>query len=164
LNPQFVRGITPPGREATVRVPRGRGELVASRYAELPVTERITFVDHYVTRGETLSQIARRYRVSAAMIESANPRLQPRALRVGQRIIVPMSGRVVPPSAWSIPPARTYRRVAHAGPDGKTYRVRRGDTLGAIARSFRVSLTRLLEENDLTMTAVIRPGDVLRIP
>jgi LysM repeat protein len=83
---------------------------------------------------------------------------------VGQRIVVPMSGRVVPQSAWSVPPQRTYRRIAHAGPNGKTYRVRRGDTLIAIARSFRVSLSRLLDENDLTSTAVIRPGDVIQIP
>lgn len=164
LNPHFVRGITPPGKSVTVRVPRGRGEVVAQRYAALPVNERVTFIDHYVARGETISLIARRYRVSQAMIESANPRLRPRALRVGQRVIIPMSGRVVPPSAWSVPPQRTYRRVAHVGPDGKTYRVRRGDTLGTIARSFRVSLTALLNANGLTMGSVIRPGDVLRLP
>ena len=164
LNPHFVRGVTPPGREATVRVPLGRGDLVARRYAELPVTDRITFLDHYVTRGETLSEIARRYRVSQAMIESANLRLRPRALRVGQRIVIPMSGRVVPTGAWSVPPERTYRRVASAAAGGRIYRVRSGDTLSAIARSFRVSLARLLDENDLAMGAVIRPGDVIRIP
>lgn len=165
LNPQFVRGVTPPGRESLVRVPRGRGELVALRYIDLPVTERIKIIDHYIARGETLSQIARRYRVSQAMIESANPRLRPRALRIGQRIVIPVSGRVVPLKAWSVPPKRTrYRRVAHAGPNGKTYRVRRGDTLSAIARSFRVSLSRLLHENDLSMASIIRPGDVIRIP
>jgi len=164
LNPHFVRGVTPPGREATVRVPLGRGDLVARRYAELPVTDRITFIDHYVTRGETLSEIARRYRVSQAMIEGANLRLRPMALRVGQRIIIPMSGRVVPAGAWSAPPERTYRRIASPGFGGRTYRVRPGDTLSAIARSFGVSLARLLDENDLEMGSVIRPGDRIRIP
>jgi membrane-bound lytic murein transglycosylase D len=167
LNPQFVRGITPPGRPVTVRVPRGRGETVAQRYAELPVGERINFVDHYVRRGETLSQIAGRYRVSQAMIEGANPRMRPHRLRVGQRIIVPMSGRVVPPSAWTIPPDPAVRRVSRVAtqtPDGLTYKVRRGDTLSAIARHFRVSLNSLLDVNGLAMGAVIRPGDVLRIP
>ncbi|MGH7700090.1 MAG: LysM peptidoglycan-binding domain-containing protein, partial [Gemmatimonadales bacterium] len=164
LNPHFVRGITPPEQGATVRVPRGRGEVVAGRYAELPVNERVTFLDHYVARGETLSKIARRYRVSQAMIEGANPRLRPRALRIGQRLIIPMSGRVVPPSAWSAPPQRSYRRVASVGPDGRTYTVRRRDTLSSIARSFRVRLTALLNENGLTMGSVIRPGEIIRIP
>src|SRR5216117_4122102 len=66
LNPQYVRGVTPPGRSVVVRVPRGRGTLVAERYDSLPITERITFVDHYVSRGQTLSDIAKRYHVSVA--------------------------------------------------------------------------------------------------
>src|SRR2546421_730584 len=41
LNPQFVRGVTPPGRSVVVRVPRGHGTQVAERYDSLPVTERI---------------------------------------------------------------------------------------------------------------------------
>jgi len=32
LNPQFVRGVTPPGRSVVVRVPRGHGTQVAERY------------------------------------------------------------------------------------------------------------------------------------
>src|SRR5207248_11205490 len=55
LNPQYVRGVTPPGRSVVVRVPRGRGTLVAVRYDSLPITERITFVDHYVSRGDRKS-------------------------------------------------------------------------------------------------------------
>lgn len=164
LNPHFVRGVTPPGREVTVRVPRGRGDAVAGRYADLPVTDRVTFVDHYVSRGETLSQIARRYRVSQSMIQAANPRLRPRALRVGQRIIVPMSGRIVPPSAWSTPAQPQVRRVAGVTGATATYRVRRGDTPSAIARRFGVTLTALLNANGLTMASIIKPGDRMRIP
>ena len=76
LNPHFVRGITPPGRVVTVRVPRGRGSQVAARYDTLPVADRVTFVDHYVSRGQTLSDVARRYRVSVVMLKGANPRLR----------------------------------------------------------------------------------------
>ncbi len=164
LNPQFVRGVTPPGRSVTVRVPRGRGTLVAERYDTLPVTERITFVDHYVSRGQTLQEIASRYRISVAMLASANPHLRPRALRVGQRIIVPMSGRVVPPSAWSVPPEPRYRRVGGTGASAANHKVRPGETPAEIARRYGVSLAALLNYNGLTMGSVIRPGDVLKIP
>ncbi len=164
LNPHFVRGITPPGRGVTVRLPRGRGEVAAARYVELPVNERVTFVDHYVARGETLSEIARRYRVTQVMIQSANPQLRARALRVGQRVIVPMSGRIVPPSAWSVPPEPRYRRVGGAGAWATTHRVSKGETPSQIARAYGVSLTALLNANGMTMVTVIRPGDRLRIP
>jgi len=164
LNPQYVRGVTPPGRSVVVRVPRGHGTLVAERYDSLPVTERITFVDHYVARGQTLSDIAKRYRVSVTMIEGANPRIRAHALRVGQRLIIPMSGRVVPASAWSLPPEPRYRRVSSTGVSAGSHRVRSGETASEIARRYRVSLTALLNYNGLTMGSLIRPGDILKIP
>jgi membrane-bound lytic murein transglycosylase D len=164
LNPHFVRGITPPGRSVLVRVPRGAGTRVADRFAELPVTERITFVDHYVSQGQTLSQIAQRYRVSVTMLRGANPQLRANALRVGQRIIVPMSGRVVPASAWSTPPEPRYRRVAGGGNAASRHRVRAGETPSTIARRYGVGLSALLNANGMTMGSVIRPGDWLRIP
>ena len=165
LNPQFVRGITPPGRRVVVRVPRSRGTLAAERFDSLPVNERVTFVDHYVSRGQTLSEIAKRYRVSVAMIESANPRLRSRSLRVGQRIIIPVSGRVVPPSAWSVPPEPSrYRRVSRTDASSTSHRVRGGETATQIARFYGVSLMSLLNYNGLTVGSIIRPGDLLRIP
>jgi membrane-bound lytic murein transglycosylase D len=171
LNPQFVRGITPPGREVIVRVPRGTGARVAERYADLPINERVTFVDHYVTRGQTLSTIAQRYNVTVTMLQVANPHLRSRGLRVGQRVIVPMSGRVVPRGAWSVPPEprirvrRVAARYSAASSDGETrHRVVPGETASEIARRHGVGLAALLEANDLTMKSVIRPGDVLTIP
>jgi membrane-bound lytic murein transglycosylase D len=164
LNPQYVRGVTPPGRSVVVRVPRGHGTLVAERYDSLPVTERITFVDHYVSRGQTLSDIAKHYRVSVTMIEGANPRIKAHALRVGQRLIIPMSGRVVPASAWSVPPEPRYRRVSSTGVSAGNHRVRSGETASEIARRYRVSLTALLNYNGLTMGSILRAGDVIKIP
>jgi len=164
LNPHFVRGITPPDRSVVVRVPRGTGVRVAERFGELPVNERITFVDHYVSQGQTLSEIAQRYRVSVTMLRGANPHLRANALRVGQRIIVPMSGRVVPTSAWSTPPEPRYRRVPGGGSASGRHRVRAGETPSTIARRYGVGLTALLNANGMTMGSVIRPGDWLRIP
>jgi peptidoglycan lytic transglycosylase D len=173
LNPQFVRGITPPGRSVSVRVPRGRGTVLAARYDTLPVTDRITFVDHYVSRGQTLSDIARRYRVTVVMLQTANPRVKSHALRVGERIIVPMSGRMVPAAAWSVPPEPRARRIQRRGGRGggeggsragDAHRVELGETMSEIARTYAVSLAELLDYNGLTMESVIRAGDVVRIP
>jgi len=178
LNPQFIRGITPPGRAVTVRVPRGRGTQVAARYDTLPPTERITFVDHYVSRGQTLSDIARRYRVTVPMIQGANPSMKPHALKVGQRLIIPMSGRIVPGAAWSTPPESRTRYTRSSTPpsprpsgatggsalDNGSHRVASGETLSEIARRYGVSLGALLDYNDLTTRSVIHAGQIIRIP
>lgn len=44
---------------------------------------------HIVTRGETLSVIAYRYRVTVAAIEQANGLKNPNVITVGQRLIIP---------------------------------------------------------------------------
>ena len=165
LNPQFVRGVTPPGREATVRVPRGRGTAVAERLDTLAVTSWISFVDHFVTRGQTLSEIARQYRVSVTTIQGANPWLRPQALRIGQRLIIPMSGRMIPARAAGAPadppPSASTGRGATLT---AWHRVRAGENPSMIARSFGVGLRALLDYNGLSMGSIIKVGQLLRIP
>jgi membrane-bound lytic murein transglycosylase D len=91
LNPQFIRGMTPPGRATVVRVPAGKGAVFAAAYALIPANERVSFVEHRVASGETLSHIALRYGVRVADIEAANPRVRPRALRIGTLLTVPVA-------------------------------------------------------------------------
>jgi len=94
LNPQLLRGMTPPAREVTLRVPEGRGPLFEANYARIPPAERVTFVEHRVADGETLSHIAVRYGVRVADLEAANPGIRPRYLRVGAVLTVPVAPSV----------------------------------------------------------------------
>jgi membrane-bound lytic murein transglycosylase D len=93
LNPEIVRGITPPGRMTPLRVPPGRGSAFADRYASIPPEARVTFVEHRVSQGETLSGIALRYGVRLSDLRAANPRVEPRRLQIGQRLTVPIAPR-----------------------------------------------------------------------
>jgi LysM repeat protein len=54
----------------------------------------VTFVEHPVRSGETLSQIAARYGVRAEEIEAVNPRVRPRTLQVGSLLTVPIAPSV----------------------------------------------------------------------
>ncbi|MEJ2203934.1 MAG: transglycosylase SLT domain-containing protein [Gemmatimonadota bacterium] len=91
LNPEIVRGITPPGQATELRVPPGTGPVFAEGYARIPPEARVTFVEHRVSKGETLSGIALRYGVRLSDLEAANPRVQPQRLQIGQRITVPVA-------------------------------------------------------------------------
>lgn len=93
LNPEVVRGITPPGRETLVRVPAGKGWIFRDNYARIPPSERVTFVEHRVASGETFSHIARRYGVPLSELRAANPGVRPRRLQIGQRLTVPIAPR-----------------------------------------------------------------------
>ena len=61
-----------------------------SYFALNPATESPTLVRHVIARGETLSEIAERYRVSSASIRRTNS-LRTDVLRVGQVLTIPRS-------------------------------------------------------------------------
>ena len=94
LNPELVRGITPAGRAVTLRLPAGRGGTFARAYPLIPPEERVTFVEHLVRPGDTLSKIAARYGIRTGEIEAANPGVRARSLPVGARLTVPVAPSV----------------------------------------------------------------------
>lgn len=190
LNPMYYRGVTPPDRPAWVRVPPGTAESVTVRLASLPEHERVTVLAHVVSRGETLSRVARRYGVSVVDIQTAN-NLRTNRLHAGQRLIIPTSlsrmrseARVAPretqtartrsrttrtaPATASrgAQAARTvsYARPVPAGASHRVHIVRQGESPYSIATSFHVPLSALLAANGLSARTRIHPGQSLRIP
>lgn len=158
LNPQLLRGLTPAGVSTPLRLPAGTGEAFARGYARIPPEERVTFVEHLVAQGETLTHIARLYGVSVGDVQAANPRIRPRRMQIGQRVVVPKA-----PSAGDRLGSGRSASAEEVLERLVTYQVRTGDTLSGIATRHRVSLGDLLRWNDLTLESVIRPGDRVRI-
>jgi membrane-bound lytic murein transglycosylase D len=159
LNPQYLRLATPPGSRSVVRLPVGRGPATIAAYAELPPRQRVTFIEHFMARGETLGHIARRYRVSQAMLMAANPRLNARRIRIGQRVVVPTGGA---------PSTKVARRMAApvvaAGTSMSSFhRVRRGETISEIADEYGVTQRELRTWNNLDSRGRIRAGQRLRV-
>jgi membrane-bound lytic murein transglycosylase D len=103
----------------------------------------------YVVRGgDTLSGIASLHRTSVAALKELNGLTSSR-IRPGDVLLIPGRSKVS---------GDTRTAVGEL-----TYRVRKGDTLYAIARRHGVSVADLTKANGLNGTR-IRPGDLLRIP
>ena len=159
LNPQYLRLATPPGSRSLIRLPLGRGAATVAAYAELPARRRVTFIEHFVSRGETLSGIAQRYRVSQTMLMAANPKLKSRRMKIGQRVVVPTGG---------VPSTKVARRmsepvVAAGTSTGAFHRVKRGETISEIADEFGVTQRELQSWNGLDSRGRIRIGQRLRV-
>ena len=158
LNPQFPRQVTPPDRGVELRVPPGRAEVFASNYAKIPESERVTWLEHRVTRGQTLGGIANRYGTSVAAIRAANNNVSPRRLQIGQMLVIPRSR-----AARAATSSGTTLASGPPQPEGPlTVTVRRGDTLWALARRHGTSTQTLIAMNNLG-SSVIRPGDRITI-
>jgi LysM repeat protein len=128
-------------------------------YKVLPARQRVTFIEHFMARGETLGHIARRYHVSQAMLLAANPRLHPRRVKIGQRVVVPTGG---------VPSTKVARRMAEpvvaAGTNtGAFHRVKRGETISEIADEYGVTQRELRAWNKLDQRGRIRVGQRLRV-
>ena len=96
---------------------------------------------HRVRRGDSLWKLASRYGTTVDRIKRDNG-LRSDRLHVGQRL-----------------------RVNTSSAKGSgTYAVRRGDTVGKIAKAHRISLNSILRANGLSSSSKIYPGQVLIIP
>ena len=96
---------------------------------------------HVVQKNETLGGIAQRYGVSVSTLQAYNGIANPNLLYVGKKLKIP-SGNV--------------REV--------TYVVRKGDSLGLIAKRFGVSASDLALINKISRPDLIQVGQKLTIP
>ncbi len=159
LNRHYVRGVTPPRQSSIVRVPRGSGPTVLQRYAELPASERVSFIEHVVRRGETLGEIGERFGVSVSLLRAANNYVHPRRLRIGRRLVIPVSSAARTEAAAGRAP-----RPQAAVSGVRYHRVRRGETLWVISQRYGVTVDDLRRWNGIPANdVVIRVGDRLAV-
>ena len=107
---------------------------------------------HVAQRGENLFRIALRYGTTYQALAAANGIANPNQVYAGQRLVIPGQGAAQP--APSQQPTGS----------GRTYTVRRGDVLSAIALRHGVSTWALAQANGIRNPSSIYVGQVLRIP
>ena len=115
---------------------------------------------HVVSRGDTLSELAKAYRTSASAIQSMNGLRSVHRLRIGQRLEIPSKSSAKP--SVNRPPVRVVERPRTDS--GSHHVVSRGDTLWDIARFYGTSARAIQSVNALASVRRLRPGQRLAIP
>jgi nucleoid-associated protein YgaU len=163
LPKEEVVGADPPGpflRPETVK-----GQVLSP--VALAARPKETGRYHEVREGDTLGEIARHYYGNPNLwtrIEEANPGINPTALRIGARILVPEASepKAAPPAGGpkiGKPPAET-----------QVYVIRDGDTLIGIARRIYGNAVRYMDIYEANRDVLASPdatlyaGQRLRIP
>jgi membrane-bound lytic murein transglycosylase D len=163
LNPQILRGVTPPGARFLARVPVGHAEGFDSAFAALDPGARKAFTRVEAKKGQTFATVASTGGVSVRQLKWYNPKvtaLKSGRLRPGQALLVP--SRAVVSAALDIPdPAiEIYGSSSRSG--SRTHVVRRGETLGGIAKKYGTSVSTIVLLNGLKKQ-VIHPGQQLLV-
>ncbi|MDO3377026.1 LysM peptidoglycan-binding domain-containing protein [Geoalkalibacter halelectricus] len=157
LNPELKRWSTPPGRKNhALRLPVGSKDAFVAAYAQVPVAKRVRYHHHRVQAGDTLLKLAGQYQIRVEDIVALNNIRDPRALRIGSDLILPLREGYSP---------RVLEELAddHARSRRRTYTVRQGDSLWSIARRFDVTERELRVWNNLGWSNLLRPGQVLAV-
>jgi len=129
-------------------------QLGSQRGGSTSSVETADAIRHRVSRGQTLSHIAKKYGTSVSTLKRHNGIGNVRQLRTGQVIKVPGGGggQVVA----SVSPSQTDRYVRH--------RVSRGQTLSHIAKKYGTSVSTLKRQNGIRDARRLRERQVIRIP
>jgi peptidoglycan lytic transglycosylase D len=182
MNPHLRRGATPPNMEIHVRVPSGLGELCSQNLAQLPPEKRVSWKEHRVRKGDTLSGIATSYGTSVEALRDTNGMKRRSMLQVGQVVMIPVAGGRMPSPAGEnskpsyMNPTSSIDRgaleryaqrasaasIAPAGKSRVVYTVRPNDTLSEIAQRHGTSASRIRSWNNLSRRHIY-PGQKLAI-
>lgn len=158
LPPPAVNTTTTPG----ATLPPVPGPAVVTPNPVLPAAAPATAGtrEHEVQPGENFTTIGKKYNVSPTAIAKANPGVDSRRLRVGQKLKIPEAAATVA----ATPETRTPAAAALPAPAGSvTYQVKPGDTLIRIARAQGTTVEKIKAANNLK-TTMIRVGQKLVIP
>ena len=155
LNPDLIRGVTPPVGEHQLTVPRNASGKAAAAVSKLPqINPEPVYASsgvHVVKRGETISGIAKRYKVSSSAIMKANGLRSPRHLQIGKNLVIPGLSTAGAGTTVTVPGK------------GKVYTVMPGDTLSEIAKAQKVPIEQLKALNNIGRDSKIRAGQKLVI-
>jgi membrane-bound lytic murein transglycosylase D len=161
LNPEVLRGMTPPDQRFTARVPKGHAEGFDSAFAQLASTERSAFTKSSVKKGETMSTIAQRAGVSVRSLTWYNRSLKPTKrgrLPLGEPVLLPSSAVVA--GALDIPDPSVEKWGSSKRGSTTTHVVVKGESLGKIALRYGTTVTGLMRLNGMSGSRLI-PGQVL---
>jgi membrane-bound lytic murein transglycosylase D len=151
LNPHVKRLTTPKNDpEFSLYVPQGMKERFLKEIAAIPEDMRVNWRKHRVEEGETLTEIARKYRTTTLAIAQVNSLKQGSTIQFGDRLIIPVT------------PSRGGRGIVTADGSRIRYVVQRGDTVSSVARDFDVTMAQVRKWNKLR-SSKLRAGRVLVI-
>jgi membrane-bound lytic murein transglycosylase D len=158
LNPELRRNGTPKSAYL-LKVPAGTATAVVASLAAVPewIPPAETASVHRVRSGETLSEIADRYRTSVAAIVKLNRLRSANRLSVGQRLQIP-GGKIV----YSTPSNGSAPKTVLAPGTRIEHRVRPGDSLWEIAARYGTTIERIRADNGLSGSE-LQPGQTLTI-
>ena len=163
LKALYAQPLTRAQKSAIERLLRGRGAQIPETSGEVIAGPGEQRVIHKVKSGETLSSIASKHHTTVNNIKRWN-NLKSNTIHVGQRLYIYGSAGKSSGSSSAGSTTTTSSKSANqaAATATSTYTVKKGDTLGGIAKKTGVPLNTIYKLNGLNAKSKIYPGMKIR--
>ena len=173
LNPELRRWTTPVrATDYKLNVPEGTGTQILAALATAEPEELASFNRYTVKKGETISTIAKKLKVSRTDLAEANYLTTKAKIGAGDQLIIPrepttmIAARTDTPApvtesrsvdavvASDVRPPAVQNAATASGVTKVTHRVKRGETLLSIARLYRTTVAAVKQANRITGSAI----------
>ena len=147
LNPGFNYWQSPPDGPHQILIPIKHSNYMSELINELPINNKIQWIHYRIRSGDCLSKIAKMYSTSVSIIKKVN-RLTTNRIIVDHELLIP---KVVNNSNDNHEPHYTE------------YKIKSGDSLWDLSKTFNVSLDKIALWNDIGKKDYLKIGNTIKL-
>ncbi len=158
LNPELMRKKTPANlARYQIKIPKGKKNIAENNMKRLHSVASTAYKSHKVGKGDTLPKICKKYNLNTTTLLKVN-NLQDGKLALGKTLRIPYSTII-----YKLLPKGVKNAAMLSSDDLILHKVKRGDTLGAIAKKYHVPIKLIVSWNGLRNAKRIRAGQQLAL-
>jgi membrane-bound lytic murein transglycosylase D len=162
LNPGFNQWATSPDGPHRLLMPITKAKQFRTKLAEIPPTERVTWVRYTVKTGDSLLLVAKQHNTTVGVLQNVN-KISSSLIRVGQELMIPVAGNDIESYTLSSH-QRLLAKQSNAPSRNRIkvdYTVASGDSLWLIANKYGTTSKTLARWNSMGLGDPLFPGKKL---
>ncbi len=159
-NPGFNRWATPPGKGHHILLPINLVDNFKTELSKYPNELRMKWLRHKIKKGDSLEQIAKKYKTSTKALKTAN-KLKNNMIRIDDYLIIPVPKKEK--SYYSLSEEERLQQRLNVEKEGKKiiHTVVDGDSLWKIGKTYGVYIANLTKWNKISLKEPLQIGKKL---
>jgi len=163
-NPAFNRWATDPDGPHSLILPIASAASFEQNYAKLPAKDHLRWQRHKIKSGDTLSEIAVKYKTSVKHLRKVN-NIRGNNIRAGKYIMIPVASKNSSSYALSSSQRLKAKQSTKQGSNSTriNHIVQNNESFWTISRKYKVDMHKLAKWNGMAIKDPLRKGQKLVI-